>query len=70
MSLVTNTLIQATWKLVSHLSSRALDSASERIIDVQPDEPEEEDEDGQDSAQGTQETGETPDAAHESKKDI
>lgn len=55
---------------MSHLSSRALDSASERIIDVQPDEPEEEDEDGQDSAQGTQETGETPDAAHESKKDI
>lgn len=46
---------------MSHLSSRALESASERIIDVQADDPEEaDDDDAQDAA----------DPAQESRKDI
>ena len=57
---------QATWKVVSHLTARALEKVSDQVIDIQgsePDEDEEEDDD-EDPVAGS----DAPDG--ESKKDL
>ena len=45
---------QGTWKAVSHFSARALEKASDRVLDVQENEPDEDDE--YDEAEVTEES--------------
>lgn len=48
---------QGTWKAVSHFSARALEKASDRVLDVQENEPDEDDEDDEyDEDEATEES--------------
>ncbi|KAL2257883.1 hypothetical protein VTK26DRAFT_9054 [Humicola hyalothermophila] len=55
----------ATWKFVSHLSAKALEKASDRVVDVQDDNPDEEEEEGEEKDNGP----EPQDASEESRKE-
>ncbi|KAL2021538.1 hypothetical protein VTK56DRAFT_7037 [Thermocarpiscus australiensis] len=51
------TFLGATWKFVNHLSARALEKASDRVVDVQEDNPDEdEQDDGQEPSAAPQES--------------
>lgn len=43
-SSITNMFNQATWKLVSLVTAKVLEKASDRVVDIQADDPEDDEE--------------------------